>query len=51
MLIGVDRASVYIALLLSIYTYGHMTTEQARFEMDRDVFEAWMQNEQREREW
>jgi hypothetical protein len=35
---------------VGIYTYGHMTTEQAYFEMDRDVFEAWEQSEQRKRE-
>ncbi len=38
-----------MVILVSIYTYGHMTTEQARFEMDSDDFEAWMQyREQRE---
>lgn len=33
-------------ILVSIYTYGHMTTEQARFEMDRDEFEAWTESRQ-----
>lgn len=33
-----------------IDTYGHMTTEQARFEMDADQFEAWMEWNQRERD-
>ncbi len=30
-------------------TYGRMTTEQARFEMDADEFEAWIEWNQRER--
>ena len=29
--------------------YGCMTTEQARFEMDKDEFEAWIQS--RENSW
>jgi hypothetical protein len=29
---------------------SNMTTEQAHFEMDRDVFEAWIQSQEK-REW
>lgn len=35
---------------LAIDTYGSMTTEQARLEMDSDDFEAWAQFQESKRE-